>query len=194
MPKQLFRDTLLAQRVQLSKDQRRCLSRAAQQALIGSPVFQDAACIALYSPTRGEVETAMLFSAARRAGKKVCYPRVVGERMVFIEVDDLASLGKGAFGLLEPQEGPGVSVADLQLMVVPGVAFDRSGHRLGYGKGFYDRELHSVGFSGVLIGLCYGFQLLDRLPVEAHDVPVACLVSEQGLFFPLRSSDPSGSP
>lgn len=186
MPKQVFRDSLLAQRLQLSVEQGHHLSRSAQAHLVLSTQFKEAACIALYSPTRGEVDTGLLFSAARQAKKRVCYPRVVGERMVFAEVDDLASLAKGTFGLLEPQEGCGFPVTELDLMVVPGVAFDRTGHRLGYGKGFYDRELHSVGFSGVLIGLCFEFQLVDRLPSEAHDVPVDYLVTEQGLFSPLN--------
>ena len=113
--------------------------------------------------------------------------------MQFVEVDDLAALSKGAFGLLEPKGGLTASVADLDLMVVPGVAFDRTGHRLGYGKGFYDRELHATGFSGVLIGFCFEFQLLDRLPAESHDVPVDYIVTEQGLFSPLHSSDVGGS-
>lgn len=194
MPKQRLRETLLAQRMQLAEEERNELGRAAQEALIGSPLFQEADCIALYSPTRGEVETAGLFSVARQARKKVCYPRVEGERMAFIVVDSLSDLVRGTFGLLEPQEGLSVPVADLELMVVPGVAFDRSGHRLGYGKGFYDRELHAVGFSGVLIGLCYEFQLLGQLPAEPHDVPVDCLVTEQGLFIPRRISGERGSP
>lgn len=193
MPKQVFRDALLAHRMQLSARERCELSRTAQHKLVTSLLFNKATCIALYSPTRGEVETELLFTAARKAQKRVCYPRVEGERMQFVEVNDLASLSRGAFGLLEPQDGSGVPVADLDLMIVPGVAFDRTGHRLGYGKGFYDRELHSVGFSGVLIGLCFKFQLLDRLPTESHDVPVDCLVTEQGLFSPLHSSDVSGS-
>lgn len=193
MPKQILRDALLAQRQQLSAQERSALNRAAQHALVASTLFKQATCIALYSPTRGEVETEVLFSAARKARKRVCYPRVEGERMQFVEVDDLDALSKGAFGLLEPQGGSAASVAGLDLMIVPGVAFDRTGHRLGYGKGFYDRELHAAGFSGVLIGLCFDFQLLDRLPAEPHDVPVDYIVTEQGLFSPLNSSDKSGS-
>lgn len=187
MPKQVLRETLLAKRLQLSAEQGRRLSQVAQAHLASSALFRNAASVALYSPTRGEVETQLLFSLARQAKKTVCYPRVEGEGMVFAEVDDLSCLASGAFGLLEPQGGSGVPIAELDLMVVPGVAFDRTGHRLGYGKGFYDRELHSSGFSGVLIGLCFDFQLVDRLPSEMHDVPVDYLVTEQCLFSPLNS-------
>ena len=193
MPKQVFRDTLLAQRVQLSARTHRELSCAAQDNLVASQPFIKADCVALYCPTRGEVETAVLFASARQAQKRVCYPRVQGERIQFVEVDDLGSLSRGAFGLLEPQGRSTVPVADLDLMIVPGVAFDRTGHRLGYGKGFYDRELDCAGFSGVSIGLCFDFQLLDRLPIESHDVPVDYLVTERGLFSPLHSSEVSGS-
>lgn len=193
MPKQVFRDELLAQRMQLTIEQRHDLSRDAQRNLVLSSVFSEATCIALYSPVRGEVETESLFAAARESQKRVCYPRVKGERMQFVEVDDLAALSRGTFGLLEPHGTSIVSPAGLDLMVVPGLAFDRTGHRLGYGKGFYDRELHSVGFSGVLVGFCFNFQLLDRLPAEPHDVPVDCLVTDQGLFSPLCSSEAGGS-
>ncbi|MDT8421833.1 MAG: 5-formyltetrahydrofolate cyclo-ligase [Desulfuromonadales bacterium] len=188
MQKQAFRNELLTRRMQVSTATRDQLSLIAQRMLVESEPFADASCIALYCPTRGEVATDLLFNVALRQRKKVCYPRVNGERMAFIEVDDLGCLSSGSFGLLEPEGGREVPVAELDLMVLPGVAFDRYGYRLGYGKGFYDRELHSAGFSGVLVGLCFGFQLLDRLPVERHDVPVDCLVTEQGFFFrsPLR--------
>lgn len=194
MPKKKLRDALLTQRQELPAETRRELSRAAQKSLIESLQFENAECIALYCPTRGEVETDILFDAARRNGKRVCYPRVEGERMVFVQVDELEALTRGAFGVFEPQRGVVTDAGDLDMMVVPGIAFDRTGHRLGYGKGFYDRELHSVGFSGVLIGLCFDFQLLDRLPSEQHDIPVAHLVTELGLFSPSCSSDASGSP
>ncbi|PLX90800.1 MAG: 5-formyltetrahydrofolate cyclo-ligase [Desulfuromonas sp.] len=183
MPKQAFRSELLERRMQLSAATRDQLSLAAQRILAESEPFVGATCIALYYPTRGEVATELLFNEARKQGKRICYPRVAGERMAFIEVDDLGCLSPGSFGLLEPDVGSDVPVAELELMVLPGVAFDRYGYRLGYGKGFYDRELHSAGFTGVLAGLCFGFQLLDRLPVERHDVPVDCLVTEQGFFF-----------
>lgn len=185
MPKQVFRETLLAQRMQLDADERRLLDTAAQRHLVDSELFKSAGCVALYSPVRGEVATELIFSAGRKAGKTICYPRVDGSRMAFFEVSDLTTLQTGAFGLLEPQPGERVSVSGLELMIIPGLAFDRSGHRLGYGKGFYDRELHAVGFSGALVGLCYGFQLVDRLPTEPHDVPMDYLSTEQGLFSPL---------
>lgn len=193
MPKQVFRETLLSRRMQLPAAQRQQLATAAQAFLIESSLFRDAGCLALYSPVRGEVATEQLFTAGRKASKTVCYPRVEGERMVFVEVEALSSLASGTFGLSEPQAGRLVPVGAVDLMVVPGVAFDRAGHRLGYGKGFYDRELHATGFSGVLVGLCYGFQLLDQLPVQAHDIPMHYLLTEQGLFSPLRCRPAGGS-
>jgi len=194
MLKQVFRKKLQARRMRLTEDERRILSSSVQSALVESSFFTEADCLALYSPTRGEVATESLFFIARQTKKKICFPRVEGGRMVFVEVNDLMSLRKGAFGVLEPSGESIIPVAALDLMVIPGLAFDRYGNRLGYGKGFYDRELHSVGFSGVLIGLCYRFQLVDRLPVEAHDVPVDHLVTEQGLFSPLCYKGTSGSP
>ena len=193
MPKQVVRESLLLQRQQLPVEERLRLSHCVQAHLIAAPLFKGAHGIALYSPTRGEVDTLDLFAAARQAQKRVYFPRVDGKRMVFVEVAELASLAVGAFGVLEPPEGPGVAVAVLDLVIVPGVAFDRRGHRIGYGKGFYDRELHAADFSGASVGLCYQFQLCDRLPAEAHDIPMDYLLTEQGLFTPQRGVAAGGS-
>lgn len=193
MAKQVFRTDLLSRRQQLPAEEHQHRSQLAQQALTASAMFDDAASMALYSPTRGEVGTELIFGEARRRRKRVCYPRVDGERMVFVEVEGEDALRPGSFGILEPVGASRIAVAELDLMVLPGLAFDRRGVRLGYGKGFYDRELHSVGFSGVLVGLCFQFQVVDRLPGEQHDVPVDYLATEQGIFSPRYPEGERGS-
>jgi 5-formyltetrahydrofolate cyclo-ligase len=177
MPKRSIRDELLAHRHHLAVDT--CLSRslAAQQRLLSTPEFAAASAVALYSPVRNEVFTEEIFTVARNAAKTVAYPRVRGLLLEFVEVTERRALVPGAFGILEPGGTQVVPLAALELIVVPGVAFDLAGHRLGYGKGYYDRYLHER--KGQLVGLCFDFQLVEKLPAEAHDVRMNMVVTEE---------------
>ncbi len=162
-------------------------SRRAQSLLERTSFFAAADVVALYSPVNNEVATRDLHAAAAAAGKRVCYPKVVGEELSFVEVGSLDDLTSGAFGVLEPTAGRVVEVDGLDLVVVPGVAFDRRGYRLGYGKGFYDRFLATAGQWDVFsVGLAFGFQLCEELPVEKHDRKLAVIVTEER-FIPCRA-------
>jgi 5-formyltetrahydrofolate cyclo-ligase len=89
----------------------------------------------------------------------------------------------GAYGIDEPPEhSPVVPSAALRVVVVPGLAFDPRGHRLGYGAGFYDRALGALGVQAVLVGVCYGGQCVDEIPTAPHDVPVDFVVTESFLI------------
>jgi 5-formyltetrahydrofolate cyclo-ligase len=161
-----------------------CLGRslAAQRQLLALPEFEAASTLALYCPTRNEVFTEEIFACARRDGKRVVYPRVREAHLEFVVAADPQALLPGAFGILEPAGDDLVPISGLDLIVVPGVAFDREGHRLGYGKGFYDRALrHAAG--AVLVGLCFDFQLVDALPAEAHDVRMDMVVTDERMLL-----------
>ncbi len=178
MPKRTIRQELLARRNQLEATDCHYLSLQAQRRLIDSDCFKKAQVLALYSPIRNEVQTGLLFDAARVEGKRVCYPRIQSECLEFLEVASPQELAPGCFGVAEPQIGKPLPIDAVDLLVVPGVAFDRVGHRLGYGKGFYDRELARVSTAAVSVGLCYDFQLCERLPRESHDRPVQFLATD----------------
>jgi len=182
MPKRSIRETLLKQRRHLSLDT--CLTKSlqAQARLMTSKEFTAAAIIALYQPVFNEVFTEAIFHGSRQAGKVVVYPRVRGTALEFVRVDELAGLVPGRFGILEPVGTELVAVAAIDLMVVPGVAFDLGGHRLGYGKGFYDRALHAQPLRGVLVGLAFDFQIVPELPAEGHDIPMDLLVTEERII------------
>jgi len=182
MPKTLLRQSLLRQRRQLPVMASESRGRRAQQRLLQLPLFTQAHSVALYSPIRNEVPTQLLFLACRRRGKRVFYPRVEGATLQLVEVTSMAELSQGAFGVLEPTAPTGVALRQIELLVIPGVAFDRRGHRLGYGKGYYDRLLHEDGFQGVRVGLCFDFQVVDELPVQPHDVPMDWIVTERDAF------------
>ncbi len=100
----------------------------------------------------------------------------------FVRVDSRADLAHGAFGVMEPSGRDLVAPAQLDLVVVPGVAFDRSGYRLGYGKGFYDRALHDTTAKTVHVGLSYEFQLVGALPAEKHDIGMDLIVTEEHIL------------
>ncbi|MFZ4859490.1 MAG: 5-formyltetrahydrofolate cyclo-ligase [Desulfuromonadaceae bacterium] len=180
MPKRSLRSQLLAQRRSLSYDSFCASSRAAQTNLLSLEEYAEADCIALYAPAHNETGTELLLTAAFQAGKRVLYPAVCGHEMVFRRVERLEELQKGSFGILEPcPTGADHQADEADLIVVPGVAFDLAGHRVGYGKGFYDRFLHHPDCSAHLVGLCHDFQLREELiPADTHDIPMEIIVSD----------------
>lgn len=182
MDKKAIRQRLLRQRKQLTALTCRTLSQKIQQNLVAADCFSCSRTLALYSPINNEVRTDLLFLTARNDGKRVCFPRVCGERLQFVLVDSAEDLSAGTFGVCEPVAGALVAAEEIDLLVVPGVAFDRSGHRLGYGKGFYDRELAACADSVSAVGLGYEFQLCQRLPAEEHDQPLDFIATETALI------------
>ncbi|WP_136527063.1 5-formyltetrahydrofolate cyclo-ligase [Geomonas ferrireducens] len=177
MPKRAHRSTALARRRELTPSQVASLSQALQRRFLELPEYQAAREVALYAPIRGEVDTAAVAAAALAAGKKLLYPAVVGDDLKFCRVGGLGELTQGSFGILEPN-GPGCDPAAADLVVVPGVAFDMEGRRIGYGKGYYDRALHRLEGSGKLVAFCYDFQLLQEIVGEPHDVTMDLIVTE----------------
>lgn len=181
MPKRSLRSQLLAQRRALSHESWCTSSRAAQLNLLSLDEYVQAECVALYAPAHNEIDTALILTAAFQAGKRVLYPAVCGHHMVFRRVEHVEELQEGAFGILEPcPTGADHQADEADLIVVPGVAFDLTGHRVGYGKGFYDRFLHHPGCSAHLVGLCHDFQLTDgAIPADTHDIPMEIVITDQ---------------
>lgn len=185
MPKAALRRTLLPCRSEMDPAVWQAASRLAQERLMALEVFSKAASIALYSPIRNEIDTRRIFDTARRAGKRVLYPRVCNEEMLFHEVSHADCLEQGAFGILEPcNTSEGLPPDAAELIVVPGVAFDLAGHRVGFGKGYYDRFLATARGPATLVGLCHDFQLLDQVPSEGHDIRMQYIVTEQRVVVP----------
>ena len=136
------------------------------------PPFQQAQNVMLFWPLPDEINTIPLIEHAHAVGKNVFLPVVVGNDLV-IKPYNPAAMQVGAFGILEPQ-GEAVLPEQLDLMVVPGVAFDAACNRMGRGKGFYDRLLPKLQCP--LIGLAYPFQIIDFIPCEPHDIRMTEIV------------------
>lgn len=164
--------------------------------MLGLPEYQQAECIAVYAPLHHETDTIMLVEAAFSAGKRVLYPAVCGNSMVLRQITALEHLSTGTFGILEPcANGVDHQADEADLIVVPGVAFDRDGHRVGYGKGFYDRFLDHPQLKACLIGLCHDFQVVETLlPAEAHDIRLDLIVTDKRIICCRSNRNHSSGP
>ena len=136
-----------------------------------SEAYKNAKTIYGYLPYNQEERTVPMLEQALKDGKKVAVPKVYGDEMKFLYLDDLTKVSKGYAGIPEPiADGP-VADDETALVLMPGLAFDPQGHRIGYGGGFYDKFLAAEPNHPTL-ALCYDFQLLPELETEEHDIPV----------------------
>jgi 5-formyltetrahydrofolate cyclo-ligase len=155
-------------------------SRRVQELLLTSKEFQSAKIVGVYYAFGSEVKTDLIIEQARSLGKKVALPSVEGDSLTFYELSSGRYLVKGRFGIMEPL--PYGQVDDkIDLLVVPGIAFDKKGYRLGYGKGYYDKYLAKKRI--VSIGLAYSFQLLEDLPRDKHDERLDAIATEDGIYY-----------
>lgn len=143
------------------------------------------ACIYISSKP-GEVDTQVLIRRALAEGKRVCVPVIEPENaeLGLVEIDSLDNLQPGCFGILEPSSGvrhPFDSL-DWDLAVVPGIAFDRRGHRIGFGKGYYDKLLAVK--DSPKVGLAFGFQVVEPFETLAHDVTMDLIITENETIQP----------
>lgn len=141
--------------------------------------FINADTVLLYYPIKNEISPMPLFEICLKMGKKVAFPVCQNDTLslVFKAVSSIDELSRSAFGLFEPNEGcETVELTQNTLCVVPALAFARDGHRLGYGKGFYDRFL--ANFHGTSVGLSYSALLLCEILHEKHDIPLDMIITE----------------
>jgi 5-formyltetrahydrofolate cyclo-ligase len=146
--------------------------------VINTEEFQRAEVVGAYFAIDSEVMTELIIGRAKMLGKKIALPRVEGYKIAFYELQLTNTLVKGRFGIMEPP--PYEPMDKIDMLVVPGIAFDKKGNRVGYGKGFYDRLLANkrTKFS---IGLAYSFQLVENLPYDLYDKRLDAIASEDGI-------------
>jgi 5-formyltetrahydrofolate cyclo-ligase len=147
------------------------------------PVYKKSNYIAFYFAKPGEVNLKSLIGKAFLEGKKVFLPKTHLQKktLTFHQVFSFSELVPGPFNLLEPPyQNPEIDIKKLDLIFVPGVAFDIKKGRIGYGGGFYDRVL--VKIKTFKIGVAFSFQIFEKLPLEAHDQRVDLIITEQGLI------------
>ncbi|MFA9447122.1 5-formyltetrahydrofolate cyclo-ligase [Egicoccus sp. AB-alg6-2] len=176
--KSALRATARAARGALSPDERAAASARAVARLEYLPEMRRARVVLLYAASPQEIDPAGLVPRLRARGVRTLYPRVDGDRLELAVSDDPGALLVGFRGIREPL-GPAIDPSVVDLAVVPGVAFDPAGVRLGQGGGHYDRLLAALPRTAVRVGVCFACQVVPRVPREPHDVPVDVVVTER---------------
>lgn len=171
MNKQELRRTIRERKRAMTEEEIVERSNALAEKFYNSPAYQAASTIYGYLPYNQEVRTIPMLQRALDEGKRVAVPKVYGEEMRFIYLDDLTQVSKGYAGIPEPIADAPVAEDQQALVLMPGLAFDPQGHRIGYGGGFYDRFLAQEPHHPTL-ALCYEFQMQAHLDTEEFDIPV----------------------
>lgn len=170
-----------------------CGRIAAHGAEIVSSWARDASARVLggYLPIRSEVDPQLLMQRGRTLGLRVTVPAILGDHLEFRALDEGAALVPQRYGVEAPGEEAAVLRPDI--LLVPLAAFDRRGHRIGYGGGFYDRAIAALRADGrplLTLGLAFSAQELERVPDEAFDMPLDALVTERGTVLRNEASRP----
>lgn len=175
MDKKTLRRQIREQKRAMTQQEIISASQKLGELFAASELYRQAKTIYGYLPYNQEVRTVPMLQLALNEGKRVAVPKCYGDEMRFIYLDDLSQVESGYCGIPEPiADGP---LADdpTALVLMPGLAFDEEGHRIGYGGGFYDKFLAAEPNHPTL-ALCYAFQMFPHLETEEFDIPVDCVL------------------
>jgi 5-formyltetrahydrofolate cyclo-ligase len=180
--KRALRRAVLAERDSLPADERSAGSEAIAERFLELPEVADARTVLGFWSFGSEVDTAPLIAGLRSRGTTVALPRIEGRDAVPVVVTPGAAMTETSFGAMEPVEGRVLEVVELDLIVVPGVAFDRSCDRVGYGGGYYDRLLGMRREGAAAIAIAFSIQIVDGVPTGAIDRRIDGVVTELELI------------
>lgn len=170
MDKKTLRQIMKTKRQNMSQEEWLFHSQKIHQKVLAHPIYQKAKTVGIYVHLPLEVETCSLIERIRKE-KNVCVPKVQGDHMNFYMIDSLNDLKEGCFHVKEPQTTTYVQPEDIDVLMIPMLAFDKHLHRLGYGKGYYDRYL-SNRFQGYKLGLAFSWQQVDEIEHDQYDQPL----------------------
>ena len=178
MSKERIRREIAEKRKRLEARWLEATSARVAKNLLLLEAFQSAKTVALYMGIDGEVDLDGLFPICRKLGKRTCIPVFNAEtkRYEMAQIMEDTPCHTGRYGIREPISPTLVTMDEIDLIAVPGIAFDPNGNRLGRGGGYYDRLLE--GFRGYAAGVAFDFQILPKIPADAHDQPVECIATE----------------
>ncbi|MCK4244837.1 MAG: 5-formyltetrahydrofolate cyclo-ligase [Candidatus Omnitrophica bacterium] len=179
--KEKIRRRVLRLRNSLPPEERREKSKAIKERLFTFFEFKTAKIILLYAAKGSEVETKEMLQEALSSGKKVGLPITKGEDLLFSQILQFKELSPSTFGILEPKKKyRPLSIERVDLVIVPGIAFDTKGNRIGFGGGFYDRFLSKIPKRILKIGLVFELQVIsESLPSHRRDVAVDKIITEK---------------
>ncbi|MBN2704220.1 MAG: 5-formyltetrahydrofolate cyclo-ligase [Pontiellaceae bacterium] len=181
--KRKIRKDIADQRITHSPEQLRCAGNMIAEMVSGLPAFHNAKTIALYMAIGGEVQLDSLFSKCWDLGKRTCIPAFNAQTKLYqmAEITAETVFKTGKYGIKEPENAHCISMHEIDLILVPGVAFSTDGKRLGRGGGYYDRLL--AGYQGTTVGVALDEQIVADIPCEAHDLPVDYVITPSKTFI-----------
>jgi len=182
--KRILRKNVLAIRDSLTAEEATELSKEIEKKLFEEEHFKNARTVAFYIPKGNEVDTRKMIERAMNDGKEILVP-VTNDEITMCKLTSLSELVPGRFGVLEPKRR---EPEDRQpdVVIVPGVVFGLCMHRIGYGKGYYDKYLKKT--KAYRIGICYDFQVVEKLPNHPHDEPMDIIITDKRVVVPRAES------
>lgn len=174
-----------ARRAQADKD---TVSTAITDSVTRLPEYQNASTVMYYVDVRDEARTRQALPGALQSGKKIVIPFCVDGELELFHLESMDELEEGAYRILEPRSelreiaSKRVPVSELDLILVPGVAFDRRGGRTGHGKGYYDKLLQHARLETPLVALAFDCQIFDEIPMQEHDIFMDLVVTETSVY------------
>lgn len=184
--KKILRKEILTKRNNIDMTEKEKMDRKILDKFYESKYYEEAKNIFIYISYGSEINTKEIIDKAFKDNKKIYVPRTELETRLMdaVEITSFDNLIKSSYGILEPSvKDPHINPNELDLIVVPGVAFDRNGGRMGYGAGFYDRYFKKISKENikriVKLALAYDLQVLDKVPMSLQDVPVNYIITEK---------------
>ena len=171
-----------------AQENKESLSQAICETFAGLDEFAAASCVMVYIDVRSEVRTRQYLPQLLASGKRIVVPYCVERELELFLLEDMEELSIGMYKILEPKPelrhlpNKQVGVEAIDLIMVPGVAFDRNGGRMGHGFGYYDKLLEHARPDAPLVALAFECQLFDEIPTQAHDIFMDKIITERSVY------------
>ena len=180
MDKQTLREHVSTLKQDLPQKEKTAANKVIAAGVFAHPWVAAAKRVCVYISLPDEVDTRRIIDAFFKAGKTVIVPKIVGDHLMLMPIDSWTDVRPGEFGILEPVGSQFIHASEVDVFLVPGVAFDAEGHRLGRGRGYYDKLLAKV--HAPIIGLAYACQVVAQVPVASYDVSVTDIITEKEIY------------
>lgn len=188
--KKILRKEILKKRENINITEKKDMDKEILNRLLESKYYNEARNIFIYISYGSEINTKDIINKALKQNKRIYVPRTEFRTRVMdaVEISSLDKLTENSYGILEPSEThKHIDPNELDLILVPGVAFDRKGGRIGYGAGFYDRYFKKINCDNIKritkLALAYDFQVIDKVPMDKLDIPVDCIITEKEFIY-----------
>lgn len=190
--KKALRELIYKKRSEMNLETKKQWDEEILSKILKSEYYKNSRVIFTYVSFQGEVDTIAFLKKALNDGKTICVPKVISkaEGMEAHEITSLDDLELSSYGILEPKiHCPLVNPLDIDLLIMPGVAFDKNNGRMGYGGGFYDRFLKKIKPQAMRIPIAYDFQIFDSIPLDEFDEKVDFIITNgSNSYFPAIDS------